>query len=187
MILTIRDAKPLDAEGLLQIYAWYVENTAVSFEYQPPTLDEFRERMAVTMVKYPWLVAEGDGRLLGYACAGPFKARDAYDWSCETTIYLDRERRGHGIGRALYEALETALAGMGIRNLYACIAWADPEDATLTLDSPRFHQHMGYTLVGRFRQCANKFGRWYDMVWMEKTIGKHEPGPEAVHIYPKEQ
>jgi len=184
--MTIRDARPLDAEGLLEIYAWYVRNTAVSFEYEPPTPEEFRRRMADVTAKYPWLVAEADGRLLGYACAGPFKGRAAYDWSCETTIYLDRDARGRGLGRALYEALEAALASMGVRNLYACIAYADAGDEALTLDSPRFHEHMGYRTVGRFRKCASKFGRWYDMVWMEKVIGAHEACPMPVDKYSKD-
>jgi phosphinothricin acetyltransferase len=82
----IRDARPADAGPLLEIYAWYVRHTAVSFEYEPPTLEAFRGRMAATTARYPWLVAEEDGRPLGYACAGPFKGRAAYDWSCETTI-----------------------------------------------------------------------------------------------------
>ncbi len=184
--MTIRDARPSDAEALLEIYAWYVKNTAVSFEYAVPTPDEFRGRMARTVAKYPWLVAEADGRLLGYACAGPFKGRAAYDWSCETTIYLDRDCRGRGLGRALYEALEAALSSMGVRNLYACIAFADPEDETLTLDSPRFHERMGYATVGRFHKCASKFGRWYDMVWMEKCIGGHESRPGPVRRYTRE-
>jgi phosphinothricin acetyltransferase len=99
--MTIRDARLEDAGELLDIYAWYVRHTAVSFEYEAPTLEAFRERLAATTAKYPWLVAEENGRLLGYACAGTFKDRAAYDWSCETTIYLDRNARGRGIGRAL--------------------------------------------------------------------------------------
>ena len=181
--MIIRDARIADAGELLDIYAWYVRHTAVSFEYEAPTLEAFRGRMAATTARYPWLVAEEDGHLLGYACAGPFKDRAAYDWSCETTIYLDRNARGRGIGRALYEALEAALGSMGVRNLYACIALADPEDEYLTLDSPRFHERMGYATVGRFHRCASKFGRWYDMVWMEKTIGGHGDNPGTVVPY----
>ena len=181
--MTIRDVRLTDAGSLLEIYAWYVRHTAVSFEYEPPTLEEFRGRIASTTARYPWLVAEEDGRLLGYAYAGAFKGRAAYDWSCETTIYIDRHLRCRGIGRALYTALEAALASMGMRNLYACSAFADPEDETLTLDSPRFHACMGYTQAGRCHRCASKFGRWYDMVWMEKRIGEHEADPEAVRRY----
>ena len=183
MNLTIRDARLSDAEALLAIYGWYVIYTAVSFEYDVPAVSEFQRRMATTMARYPWLVAEADGRLLGYAYAGPFKGRAAYDWSCETTIYIDRQCRGRGIGPMLYRALEAALGSMGVRNLYACIAFPNPEDEYLTLDSPRFHERMGYTRVGSFRQCASKFGRWYDMIWMEKHIGAHEPEPEQLRRY----
>ena len=169
--MTIRDARLSDAEALSRIYAWYVRHTAVSFECEPPTPEAFRERMIQTTARYPWLVAEGEKGPLGYACAGALKGRAAYDWSCETTVYVAREARGRGLGRALYGALEAALQSMGVRNLYACIAYPDPEDEYLTLDSPRFHARMGYVEAGRFRRCANKFGRWYDVIWMEKFIG----------------
>lgn len=170
--MKIRSARPDDAARLLEIYAWYVENTAVSFEYDVPSVEAFRERMARTTRRYPWLVIEEDGRALGYAYAGPFKGRTAYDWSCETSVYLDRAARGRGLGRALVEALEAALGRMGIVNAYACIAWTEVEDETLTWDSARFHARLGYETLGRFQRCAYKFGRWYDMIWMGKTVGE---------------
>ena len=178
--MTIRSANLGDASRLLEIYAWYVERTAVSFEYETPSLEEFRGRMVRTMEKYPWLVVEEDGAVQGYAYAGVFKGRAAYDWACETTIYLDRDARGHGLGRALYGALEAELKAMGILNLYACVTWPEAEDETLTLASPRFHARMGYAEVGRFRRCGYKFGRWYDMIWMGKDIGPHDPDPAPV-------
>ena len=152
----------------------------MSFEYAAPTLLQFRERMERIQARYPWLVAEEDGRVVGYAYAGPFKGRKAYDWSCEVTIYLDRQARGRGLGRALYGALEAALRDMGVLNLYACIAVPEAGDEYLTLDSPRFHARLGYAEVGRFRRCASKFGRWYDMIWMGKTLGPHDPDPAPV-------
>lgn len=171
--MNIRDARPSDAERLLEIYAWYVINTAVTFEYEVPTLEEFRARMARTVQKYPWLVIESEGRAVGYAYAGVFKGRAAYDWSCETTIYLDHAARGRGLGRALSAALEAELKVMGLLNLYACIAVPVAEDEYLTLDSPRFHARMGFAEVGRFHRCGYKFNRWYDMIWMEKNVGAH--------------
>ena len=177
---TIRNATPGDAKRLLEIYAWYVERTAVSFEIETPSPAAFRDRMARTMERYPWLVVEEDGMVQGYAYAGAFKGRAAYDWSCETTIYLDRGARGRGLGRKLYGALEAELKAMGILNLYACVTWQDAEDETLTQDSPRFHARMGYAEVGRFRRCGHKFGRWYDMIWMGKDIGPHGPDPAPV-------
>ena len=178
--MNIRAARLEDAERLREINAWYVNHTAVSFDLRPPTSDAFRDHMARRMAKYPWLVAEEAGRIQGYACAGPFVDKAAYDWSCETTIYLDHAARGRGLGRALYAALETALGEMGIVNLYACIAWADPEDGHLTQASPRFHARMGYREAGRFARCGYKFGRWYDMIWMEKQIGDNAAAPRPL-------
>ena len=181
----IRPATPADAPALLDIYAFYVTDTAVSFEYTPPSADEFARRMEAVLARYPWLVI-GDGeRPLGYAYAAPFKGREAYDWSVEVTGYLAPDARGRGLGRRLYEALEEALRRMGVRNLYACVACPDPEDEYLTLASPRFHARMGYREAGRYRRCASKFGRWYDMVWMEKHIGGHEPAPEPIVPWPE--
>lgn len=180
----IRPAMAADAPRILQIYAYYVERTAITFEYVVPTLEEFSKRMCTTCAKYPYLVAERDGRVEGYAYAGPFHARAAYDWSCELSIYLDHEARGQGLGRTLYAALSDALAQMGILNLYACIAVPQVEDEHLTLASVRFHERLGFAVAGTFRQCGYKFGTWYDVVWMEKAIGAHKSAQPAVRPYP---
>lgn len=179
----IRNAAPADAGRILEIYAYYVEHTAISFEYQVPTLTEFQARMKETMERYPYLVAEADGKIQGYAYAHPFVGRAAYDWSCELTIYLDPSARRHGLGRKLYEGLEVRLKEMGIQNLYACIGVPEAEDEFLTNNSADFHRHMGFSEVGKFYKCGRKFGRWYHMVWMEKIIGEHPSGPEPVKPY----
>lgn len=184
-MILIRDAGPLDAESLRDIYAYYVENTAISFEWETPTVEAFRGRMETTLARYPYLVLEEDGAIRGYAYAGPFKGRAAYDWSCEMTVYLARDARGRGLGQRLYEAMEAALGAMGIRNLYACIAWPEEEDEYLTRASADFHARRGYKTVGTFRNCANKFGRWYHMIWMEKVIGPHEEAPPSILPYPE--
>lgn len=181
--LIIRDARTDDIPRLLEIYAWYVDNTAITFEYAVPTSTEFLIRMERITRRYPYLVAECGGALLGYAYAGPFVGREAYDWSAEVTIYLDREHRHSGLGRALYAALETALGRMGITNLYACIGVPEQEDEYLTGNSADFHGHMGYRTVGRFENCGYKFGRWYHMIWMEKLIGEHVPDPAPISPY----
>ena len=170
----IRSATKNDAKRLLEIYAYYVENTAISFEYETPDLSEFRSRIEDTLKKYPYLVLEADGVIKGYAYAGVFKGRAAYDHCCEVTIYLDRDSRGNGYGRALYTTLEDALRKTGMINLYACIADPIAEDEYLTRNSEHFHQHMGYTKVGEFHKCGYKFDRWYNMIWMEKMIGEHK-------------
>ncbi len=172
--MVIRSATIDDAERLLEIYAYYVNNTAISFEYEAPSVKEFRDRIAHTLDKYPYIVIEENGAAKGYAYAGAFKGRAAYDHCCEVTIYLDRDSKGNGYGRALYEALEEALKKMGMINLYACIADPISEDEYLTKNSEHFHQHMGYAKVGEFHKCGYKFGHWYNMIWMEKIIGEHE-------------
>ena len=175
----VRLARIEDAAALAAIYEPYVRETAITFEYIPPTADEFAERMRKTMEFYPYLVAELDGRLVGYAYAGTFKGRPAYDWAVETSIYVAQGHAGGGIGRALHDA-------QGVLNMYACIAVPDGEDdETLTRNSQHFHEHMGYRLVGEFYQCGFKGGRWYDMVWMEKMLGQHCADQPPVTPFPE--
>lgn len=169
--MTIRPATLADAEILRDIYAPYVEETAVSFEYTVPTVAEFTERMKDIMKRYPYLVAEEAGEAVGYAYASPFHEREAYSWSAELTVYLRKDQRGRGRGRLLYEKLEQILRAQNITNLYACIAWPEQEDEYLTGASARFHERMGFRLAGMFHRCGYKFGRWYSMVRMEKEIG----------------
>lgn len=169
----IRNASTADAGHLLEIYAYYVQNTAITFEYDVPSLEEFQERIARTQKSYPYLILEENGVVLGYAYAGVFKDRAAYHRSCELSVYLDHNARGRGYGRMLYEALEAELGKMGIVNLYACIADPIVEDDYLTRNSEQFHQHLGFVKVGEFHKCAYKFSRWYNMIWMEKFIGAH--------------
>ena len=176
----IRCATVGDAGALLRIYAPYVRETAVTFEYEVPSEAEFAARIAKTLERYPYLVAERAGEVVGYAYAAPFKGRAAYDWSAELSVYVDREKRGGGVGSALYRALEDELHARGLVNLYACIACPDEEDDRLTFDSVRFHERRGFELVGEFKKCACKFGRWYNMVWMGKSIADHEPNPAPV-------
>ena len=107
--ILVRQASAEDAEAMLAIYAWYVKNTAVTFEYDVPAPEEFRQRIGQGTKRYPWLAAEEDGRILGYAYAAPFKGRTAYDWSVETTIYMDPGARRRGVGSLLYRALEREL------------------------------------------------------------------------------
>lgn len=184
-MVIVRDAVIEDAERIVEIYDYYVKNTAVTFEYDTPPLDEFKMRMEKTMQRYPYLVILKDGRVEGYAYAGTFVGRAAYGWSCETTVYLDHRVCKCGMGRKLYEALEQALLYMGVLNLYACIAYPASPDAYLTSNSADFHAHLGYRKAGEFYNCGYKFGRWYHMVWMEKIIGKHEKNQVPITGYPE--
>lgn len=179
--ITIRTATPEDATRLVEIYAPYVTDTAISFEYEVPTAQEFRRRIAHTLEKYPYIVAIIDNRIVGYAYVSPFVGRAAYDWSVETSIYVDLDCRRMGVGGRLYAALEEILCRMHVLNLNACIGAPREDegpDEHLNNNSIEFHEHLGYQMVGRFHYSGYKFGRWYDMVWMEKMIGEH-PGDAA--------
>lgn len=179
-LVWLRPAKLGDAEQLLAIYTYYVEHTAISFDYIAPTLEEFQRRMEKTMERYPYLVLEAEGQVWGYAYAGPFVGRAAYDWCCELTIYLHPQATKRGWGRLLYQELEMRLREMGILNLYACIGYPESDDEYLTRNSAYFHAHLGFSQVGFFQNCGYKFGRWYHMVWMEKIIGEHGAGQPPV-------
>lgn len=177
---TIRLATEQDAEKLVELYAPYVIHTAITFEYTVPTAQEFARRISHVLEKYPYLVAEQRGEIVGYAYAGTFNERAACDWSVEASVYIRQGCTKMGLGRQLYDALEEALAMQNIVNVNACIAVPEAEDEYLTNNSVQFHAHMGYQMVGKFHKCGNKFGRWYHLVWMEKQIGAHREHPPAV-------
>ena len=184
-MIVVRDAVTEDAGRILEIYDYYVKNTAITFEYDTPSLKEFQERMRKTMQRYPYLVILKDNIIQGYAYAGPFSGRTAYDWSCEVTIYLAHNAQKCGMGRILYEALQKALGDMGIINMYACIGYPEVSDEYLSTNSADFHTHLGFARVGEFHKCGYKFDRWYNMIWMEKIIGKAGSNQPAVTDYPK--
>lgn len=183
--ISIRIAAPEDAPALLDIYAYYVRHTAITFEYEVPTPEEFAARIRNTLKKYPYLVAVEDGVMVGYAYAGPFHSRPAYGWTAEASIYLARDCRHQGLGRRLYHALETILRQQGILNLNACVAVPEEDDDYLTHNSLDFHTHLGFRTVGQFTQCGCKFDRWYHMVWLEKLLGAHSVPPALVRPFPE--
>ena len=180
--MTIEKVTIDDAEELLAIYAPYVRDTAVSFEYVVPSVEEFADRILQISAKYPYIKAVEDGKIIGYAYANTFKGRKAYDWSVETTVYVRKDAKRNGTGRRLYECLEQSLRKMGVLNMNACIASTKTDDEFLTNDSMYFHTRMGFTEVGRFHNSGYKFDRWYDMIWMEKMIGPHDANPGEVHF-----
>lgn len=181
--IMIRKAKIKDAGKIRKIYAYYVEHTAITFEYKVPSFWQFRKRMKHVMKKYPCLVAERDGKIVGFAYASSFHEREAYGWCVETTIYLAQDAVKCGTGKLLYDTLAETLKKMGILNLYACIAVPKSEDEYLTNNSAQFHEHLGFTKIGHFSQCGYKFNRWYDMIWMEKQVGEHKEDQEPVYFY----
>lgn len=178
--MQIRTVSEKDAAAIAEIYRPYVEKTAITFEYDAPDEKEMARRIRSCLKRYPWLVAEESGKIIGYAYASAFKSRAAYDWSVETSIYVDEDRRLKGTGQALYAALESILTQMGILNVNACIAVPGKPNVRLDKASVYFHEHMGYDMVGIFHACGSKFGQWYDMCWMEKHLGNHDNKPEPV-------
>ena len=169
-MLSIREVQINDASRLAEIYSYYVKNTAVSFEYVVPTADEFERRIKHTTEKYPYLVCVDDGKVVGYAYAGAYSARQAYDWTATTSIYVDMEYRRNGIGTLLYDELEKRLKEQGIVNLLAGVASCDVEDEYLTHDSSKFHMSKGYTQVAHMKAVGKKFDRWYDLLWYQKRL-----------------
>ena len=176
--MNIRTATPEDAPTLLDIYAPSVRDTAITFEYQVPTSEEFVHRIRNTLKKYPYFVAEEGGALLGYVYASAFKVRAAYDWSVETSIYVRQGDHGKGIGHALYEALEKSLRKQHISNLCACITFPNPA-------SIAFHERLGYQVVAHFHSSGFKLDEWHDIVWMEKRLCPHEIPPKPFLPFPE--
>lgn len=157
----IRIAAEGDVPAMLEIYRPYVLGSTATFEYDCPTEAEFMNRFRSCTARFPWLVWEEDGKVLGYAYASAPFSRAAYQWCAEPTIYLRPQAQGRGIGRKLYTALEAILARQGYQVLYALVT----EENTASL---AFHHALGYRPVGHFPDCGFKFGRWLGLVWLEK-------------------
>ncbi len=170
--IILRPAVPEDASKLVEIYAPYILQTAVTYEYEVPSEAEFAGRIGRTLDGgFPYLVAEQNGTVIGYAYAGLYGVRAAFQKTAELSVYLDMTKKGQGAGRMLYEELERILKEQGYHCLIAVIAAPDAEpDPYLTRDSLKFHEAVGYKKVGELHQCGFKFGRWYNIVHMEKLI-----------------
>ena len=173
----IRMATEEDAATLLAIYAPYILKTGITFESVVPTETQFRERIRHVLEKYPYLVAEKNGEIVGYSYAKEFGERAAFSRSVETVLYLREDVRGGGIGRMLYAELESLLKKQNVTNMYAAVAYRETEDETITHASPCFHLAMGYEKKAHFTACGYKFGRWYDIIWYEKMIAEHGENP----------
>jgi L-amino acid N-acyltransferase YncA len=161
--LHVRSATTADASACAAIYASYVSDTAITFEAVPPGPAEMAERIAAALQTHAWVVLEDDGRVVGYAYAGPFKSRAAYRWSCEVSVYLEIGRRRTGAGRMLYDALFSRLVERGFRTVVAGMTL--PNDASLGL-----HAAMGFEPVGVYRRIGWKHGAWHDVAWTQRSL-----------------
>ncbi|MBE6598480.1 MAG: N-acetyltransferase [Ruminococcaceae bacterium] len=176
--LIIRHAGESDIPRILEIYAPYIQNTTYSFEYDVPTTEAFTERFRRITAFYPWLVAELDGKVVGYAYGSRMFERAAYSWDADTSVYVDDRYHKMKIGTKLYNALEKELFKMGICNLYAIVTGENDR-------SRAFHEKCGYIQEAKLSHTGYKFGRWLDIYWYVKHIREGEPG-EMPHPAEKE-
>lgn len=171
--LVVRSATTSDAAACSAIYTPYVIGTSITFEVEPPTADDFKERITHAQTSHAWLVVEQcDRTVVGYAYAHRFSERAAYDWSCETSIYLADLVRGQGIGRTLYQDLLGMLARRGYRRAFAGIAL--PNEASIGL-----HRALGFEEAGCYRRVGWKSGVWHDVTWMQTDLQTCELDPPA--------
>jgi phosphinothricin acetyltransferase len=163
MSATIRVARPEDAEAILTIYAPIVRETAISFEGTPPTREEMHERIATTLQRLPWLVCEHQGEVLGYVYASPHRARAAYQWSVDVSVYIHAKARRTGMGRALYHALFALLIVQGLYECFAGITLPNPASVGL-------HEALGFQPVGVYQAVGYKLGAWHDVGWWQRGL-----------------
>jgi phosphinothricin acetyltransferase len=163
MSSTIRLATPADAEQVFAIYAPIVAESVISFEETAPNVAEMAHRIETTLLKYPWLVCEDGGSVLGYAYATEYRKRSAYRWSVETSVYVDAGARRRGVGAALYESLFALLELQGFVSAFAGIAL--PNEASIAL-----HQHAGFEIIGIYRTVGFKLGGWHDVGWWQRPL-----------------
>ncbi len=149
----------------MSIYAPVVQKTVASFETEVPDLAEMRRRIVVTTSSLPWLVAEEDGEVVGYAYAGRHRERSGYRWSVEVSVYVDASHRRRGVGRLLYEPLLDTLRGLGYVSALAGIALPNPASVGL-------HQALGFRRVGTFENVGYKHGAWHDVEWWRLALRK---------------
>ena len=172
---TIRAATDADAHGVCEIYRPVVTHTAASFETTPPSVDEVRDRIALTTAILPWLIADLDTRVVGYAYASAHRARAAYRWSVDTSVYVAESWHRHGVGRALYSALIERLSALGYVNAFAGITLPNPASVAL-------HESVGFTPVGVFRSVGFKLGAWHDVGWWGIQLTEPPAKPDEPRV-----
>ena len=173
----IRLANPADAEAIAAIYRPIVESTAISFETAAPDGTEMGQRIAETLVSYPWLVCDLEGRVAGYAYATKHRVRAAYQWSVDTSVYIDAAYRRRGIARGLYRSLFAILSAQGYVNALAGIALPNAESVGL-------HEAVGFEPLGVYRRVGFKFGEWRDVGWWQLALRAHDASPEPPRPLP---
>lgn len=166
----VRFVRETDAEKILEIYRPYILETAITFEEETPSPEEFRNRILAISQEYPYLVCESDGSVAAYAYASRYQKRASYRWNAELSVYVERSALRRGYGKALYGALLEMLRLQGVQNVYAVITVPNR-------NSEGMHESMGFRRLGEYRRTGFKRGGWHDVALFEKSIGGHEPGP----------
>ncbi len=170
----IRDSRDADAPVFAGFYAESVRTGTASWEYEPPAIEEFgRRRAAVIAQGFPYLAAELEGRVVGYAYASTYRARIGYRYTVEDSVYVDPSMTGHGIGTALLTALIAACEARGFRQMIAVIG--DSANAA----SINLHRRCGFETIGVFRNIGFKFDRWLDSVQMQRSLGGAQPPQQS--------
>ena len=167
-----RSVRPDDASALAAIHNHYVAATAITFQVEPSTQAMFRRKIEDIAGRYPFLVCEEAGRVLGFAYAAAFRTKEAYQWDVELTVYLAPDCQGKGAGSGLYARLLRLLTAQGFAAAYACVTV--PNEASGAL-----HRRFGFTEVGRFPASGYKLGRWHDVVWYHLPLGDMPDPPPA--------
>ena len=167
----IRLATPDDAPGVQAIYAPVVRETAISFELEPPTVEEIRKRIVKTLERWPWLVCEHNDGILGYVYASEHRSRPAYQWSVDVSVYVHANARRAGVGQALYRSLFSLLTLQGFYHAYAGITLPNPASVGL-------HESLGFQPVGIYRTVGYKLGAWHDVGWWQLILQEHVSPPE---------
>jgi phosphinothricin acetyltransferase len=170
--LNFRLVQESDAEEILRIYEPYIKDTAITFEYEIPSIDEFRRRIAKISSVYPYIVCISDSKIVGYAYAGRQRERAAYQWNAELSVYVDQDFLRRGVGKALYRALIGVLQMQNIRSIYGCVTLPNE-------NSEKLHEYFGFKKLGVYHSTGYKCGAWHDVAWFEKTIGEYclDPKP----------
>lgn len=171
--ITFRMADVSDAEELLSIYRPYVTDTAITFEYEVPSVEEFKNRIKETLEGYPYIVCEYKDKIVGYAYAHRYGERAAFQWDVELSIYLDMNYKSLGIGKILYNKVIEILKLQNVQNIYACITSANDK-------SIKFHEKMGFEFIGIFKDTGYKFDKWYDITWFGMRVKDKNEKPAKV-------
>lgn len=171
--ITFRMADVSDAEELLSIYKPYVTDTAITFEYEVPSIEVFKNRIKETLEGYPYIVCEYKDKIVGYAYAHRYGERAAFQWDVELSIYLDMNYKSLGIGKILYNKVIEILKLQNVQNIYACITSANDK-------SIKFHEKMGFEFIGIFKDTGYKFDKWYDITWFGMRVKDKNENPAKV-------